>query len=120
MPTTIEALGNYKLLQVGNHYEIESLSGQRTSITYAGSATAGPNSFADWLAVQVEVDTAGGYQVLWRHTNDAKCLWHISNGGELVSAGYPSSDELTNLEIVFRTDLNGDGLLGPAGNLILV
>jgi hypothetical protein len=113
----IETNGDFTLGDNGTQYLIAPVGGGAdVSLTKAG-APAGPTTFAGWSAIQVEEDGAGGFNVLWEHTNGGWFLWNVDSAGawqsQVKTTVANQTDSLAwNYEELFQADLNGDTTIG--------
>jgi hypothetical protein len=82
----IEAIGTLTLSSDGSQYWIGG-GGIEVGLTapFGSGGPAGPNSYAGWSATQAEEDGAGGFYVLWEHTNGDSSLWTVDSSGAFVS-----------------------------------
>jgi hypothetical protein len=118
--TDTNSFGTTILTEVGNSYALDNPSGSGPILQYAGApATVG--EFGDWAPIGA-VPTATGYEVAWKETGTSNYqLATVDSNGNMVSwtaviSG--SSYTVESAELVFHQDLNGDGVIGPAGTLI--
>ncbi|MEM7633293.1 MAG: CAP domain-containing protein [Pseudomonadota bacterium] len=71
-------------------------------------ADIGPDSLAGWTALQAEA-TATGFSVLWQHANGNHVVWDTDAAGNFQASRSLSESGLNEIELLFETDLNGDG-----------
>jgi hypothetical protein len=120
--TTIEAFGSTSLVEVGNNFFLNSVSGGTgPELKYAGANFVAGQA-GGWTPIGVE-QTATGYEVAWKMTgSDLYGVWNTDSNGNYVSniGGLVSgeSSDLQSLETSFHQDLNGDGVIGvPVSNV---
>ena len=114
--TVIEAIGSTSLVEVGNHFFLDSISsGTGPSLKYAGADFVA-GQFGDWTPIGAE-QTASGYEVAWKirrcrsvfgldHRQQRQLhLEYCRYVGQLTST-------LESFEPSFHQDLNGDGVIG--------
>jgi hypothetical protein len=115
--TVIEAFGATSLVQSGDNYFLDSVSGGTTGPTlkYSGAPVVS-GQFGSWTPVGAE-QTTTGYEVAWKNTaTDQFLFWNTdSDGNQTSSAGaYDATNAtLEQAELSFHQDLNGDGTIGP-------
>jgi aryl-phospho-beta-D-glucosidase BglC (GH1 family)/20S proteasome alpha/beta subunit len=114
--TVIEASGSTSLVEVGNHFYLNSISsGSGPELTSGGAAVVA-GQFGAWTPIGVE-QTATGFEVAWKATGaDQYSVWNTdSSGNYLGSTAVLSgaSATLGSYETSFHQDLNGDGTIGP-------
>ncbi|WP_420587332.1 M10 family metallopeptidase C-terminal domain-containing protein [Ruegeria sp.] len=105
--TTIESDGTSTLeASTQGHY----LLGGSVVLSLNGN-DVGPDSYANWQAVQAEADGAtGGYRVLWVNTNGKYSEWTVNSQGQFQSAA--NIDNVVDVEVFYDADLNNDGTTG--------
>ena len=101
---------------VANTYHIVDGNGDVLPVMRNG-VPYGPDSVAQWQAIQVESDGAAGYTVLWQRTNGDLARWTVDATGAYVSdIYYPiaiQDDQLIfDLEVEMTADLDGDTHIG--------
>ncbi len=74
-----------------------------------------PASFADWSALQAEANETG-FTVLWQDPTGGYSVWQTDAAGNYLSSKSKSDAQVTELESLFSTDLNGDGGIGLVEN----
>ncbi|MGY3343467.1 MULTISPECIES: NF038122 family metalloprotease [unclassified Bradyrhizobium] len=117
-PTTIESFGSTSLVQSGNNYYFNPVSGgTEPTLKYNGSVVT-VGEFGNWTFIGAE-QTASGYEVaLHLPGSDQYTVWNTDSNGSVVSNGTggaivsDSSWVLEALEPSFHQDLNGDGVIG--------
>ena len=118
----IDSSGSTSLLQVGNNYDLESISsGTGPELKYGGApVTAG--EFSAVVPIGAE-QTASGYDVAWKVIATGQyTVWETDSNGNFIAnitgvvAG--KSIALESLENTFHQDLNGDGTIGLVGKAI--
>ncbi len=113
--TLIESLGATSLVQVGNHYYLESNStGSGPEIMYGGAAlTVGQFVWTPFAAEQ----TSSGYDVALTYAG-SYAFWSVDASGNVITG---LSGTVQSLEPTFQQDLNGDNLIAipSAGSLEL-
>ncbi|SDS99631.1 alpha/beta hydrolase-fold protein [Bradyrhizobium canariense] len=120
--TVIEAFGTTSLIESGNNYFFETNGGPAVELSYGGApVVAGQfnQSGSPWVPIGAE-QTATGYEVAWKVAGaDQYTAWNTDNSGNYLSSAFDSapgtSAALESLETSFHQDLNGDGVIGPAG-----
>jgi hypothetical protein len=112
--TTIEALGNTKLLRRGDGKAFVEVGGARQEIASPWNSTAGDNN-SEWQ--MLAADTISGInQVLWRNnTSSFLHIWSLDANWNLQSAsgsdGF-NSPRASELETSFQVDATRDGITG--------
>ncbi|WP_024343036.1 M10 family metallopeptidase C-terminal domain-containing protein [Bradyrhizobium japonicum] len=117
-PVLIESFGSTSLVQSGNNYYFNSVSGGTgPTLKYSGSVVT-VGQFGSWTFIGAE-QTASGYEVaLHVPGSDQYTVWNTDANGTVVSNGTGdaivsgSSLALETLEPSFHQDLNGDGVIG--------
>jgi hypothetical protein len=114
--TAVEILGATVLVQAGNVYQLDPVSGGTgPTVKYLGTAiTAG--QFPGWSPIGAEA-TATGYEVAWKLAGaDQYTVWNTDINGndttQAVNSVSGTSAALEALETSFHQDLNGDGIVG--------
>ena len=113
----IESLGSTSLVEVGNNYFLNSISGgSGPELKYRRRAGAA-GQFGGWTPIGAE-QTASGYEVAWKVAGtDQYSVWNTdSNGNYRLKrhrrSASGTSTALESLETSFHQDLNGDGVIG--------
>ena len=77
------------------------------------NADVGVSSFANsgWQALQVEELANGGFQLLWKNSNDIYAIWELDQSGAYQTSYVVDPAEV---EVTFDADIDGDGNIGPA------
>ncbi len=116
--TSIENNGAYELLSgTSGTYLIKDSGGNEITASYGGNPV-GPDSFADWQALQVEADGNGGFALLWQHSSGSNGVWTLDASGAYVGHETVSVSGLIDFETVFQSDLNNDGSIGHVSTSI--
>ncbi|TKW73930.1 MAG: hypothetical protein DI543_25630, partial [Bradyrhizobium icense] len=118
--TTIEAIGNTSLTQVGNNFFLNPTGGSSVQFSYLNSpVTAG--MFSGWAPIGVERLAGGGFEVAWKNASAGLfSVWVTDSSGNFAGTNYlyqpgpGTSSTLKALEASFQQDLNGDGTIGAA------
>ncbi|MCA1550128.1 M10 family metallopeptidase C-terminal domain-containing protein [Bradyrhizobium sp. BRP19] len=130
-PIVIEALGTTSLVQVGNGYSMNPVSGGTGPQLEFSGAPVSVDMWAGWAPIAAE-QTGGGYNVAWKNAGTGQYnLWSTDSNGNyitnLLSFVSGTNLALRSYESVFQQDLNGDGTVGAptiaiesAGSTILV
>lgn len=122
----IEALGSTSLVQIGDNFHLNPVSGGAGPVLMFGPSPLSASSLGGWAVIGAE-QTAGGYLVaLHSLTADQYTVWTTDSGGNVVgnaTGGIVSggSSVLQSLESSFHQDLNGDatiGVISSAGRVI--
>ena len=115
-PTTIiEAKGVTELVQVGNDYFMNPVSGGTGPevMLYGSPVVAG--QFPGWAPIGAE-QTAGGYELAMELASTNQfIIWTLDSNGNYVTntaAMSGTSTALETYETSFHQDLNGDGIIG--------
>jgi hypothetical protein len=123
IPTVIESFGSTKLIELGNTFALDSISGGTgPGLQYAGAAVV-VGEFGTYMPIGAE-QTATGYEVAWTVPGvNQYTVWNTDSNGDYVSnatgGDVPgSSVVLESLETSFHQDLNGDGVIGPPTTVI--
>jgi hypothetical protein len=118
----IESFGSTSLLEVGNKYDLESISsGTGPELTRGGAAvTAG--EYVGWTLIGAEQVAGGGYDVAWKNASTGQyTVWSTNSNGSYLSNLIPDvagkSTALESLENTFHQDLNGDGVIGTSATI---
>ena len=109
--TTIEAVGDYKLVSYSGQYYIEDSGGTRTTITIGG-APVGPDPASPYTAVHIEDDGAGGFDLLWQYSGGGYAVWELDGSGAFEGGLWMNEADYAAYEDVFQFDLNGDNSIG--------
>jgi len=122
--TVLQTDGSTSLVEVGNHYFMNSTSsGTGPELQYGGAPIV-VGQAAPWSPIGA-VQTATGYDVAWHEAGtDQYSIWSTDNNGNFLSfltgAVSGSSAALESYESIFGQDLNGDGVTGiPAGTTLI-
>jgi hypothetical protein len=114
----IEAYGSTSLVQVGNNYFLYPVGGSSGPLLkyMDGTTPVGAGQTGNWIPIGAE-QTASGYQVAWKLSGaDQYTVWNTDASGSNLSSPIGivsgSSAALEGLELSFRQDLNGDGVIG--------
>ncbi|MGJ4950075.1 hypothetical protein [Bradyrhizobium sp. HKCCYLS20291] len=123
--------GDVVLAQLGNGYTLNNvmaggLISSGLSLRYQGAAVT-LGEFGASVSAVGAVAVAGGFDVLW---NDSKTgaysIWYVDSIGNYVSTLTPNSflpgsnPEIESFELLFRQDINQDGILGTPSSVIEV
>ena len=121
--SVIESFGSTSLRQVGENYDLDSISsGTGPELKYGGAVvTAG--EFAGWTLIGAEQVTGGGYDVALKNAGTGQySVWSTDSNGNylsnLITQVAGNSIALESLETTFQQDLNGDGTIGLVGTAI--
>ena len=107
---TVEAIGDVHLKHGDNTYNgapqyyIQKGDDAAIGLT-KGSAPWGPNSYTGWSFTHVEKSANGGFEVFWSHINGSHRVVKFDETGSFQSW----MKTTVNHEILFDTDLDGDG-----------
>jgi hypothetical protein len=118
--TVIESFGSTKLVQVGNNYYLNPVSGGTgPELKYGGAAFAAGTTWGAWAPIGAEA-ISGGYEVAFKTGADTYTVWNTDASGNLATIALGttsgSNPTLESLEVSFHQDLNGDHVIGiPAG-----
>src|ERR1700687_5692062 len=122
--TVIESFGSTSLVQVGNHFFLESnTTGIGPALKYQGVPIVA-GQWGAWAPIGAEA-TATGYEVAWKVTGaDQYTVWNTDTNGNdpinTIGTVSGSSPALEALETSFHQALNGDGVIGPpAGTKVI-
>ena len=118
-PTTIEAFGATRLVEVGSQFFLRDAGGAGPSVKHQGAAIT-DGQFGAWAPLGAE-QVGGGYQVAFKNGGaDQYVVWNLDGSGNyagnavgLVAGSDPT---LQALETTFQQDLNGNGQIGLASN----
>ena len=122
--TVVQVDGSTSLTEVANKFYLYNSSGTGPTLKYAGSDFVA-GQFGGWTPIGA-VRTATGYDVAWKVAGaDQYTAWSSDSNGNYITAiigyGVPGTDRsLEVLETTFQQDLNGDGKIGPAAQVIQV
>ena len=94
--------------RTGLFYEILDANTGRTVTVKSGGSPVLWFNLVGWDAIQAAADGAGGYTLLWQHTDGRYGVWNLNGNGNLVSF----SDMSLAFEERFLFDFNSDGELG--------
>ena len=112
------------LTAVANKFFLYETTGAGPTLKYGGADVVA-GEFGAWTPIGA-VRTATGYDVAWKAAGaDAYTAWSTDSNGNYITAiigyGVPGADRsLEVLETTFQQDLNGDGKIGPAAQVIQV
>jgi len=112
------------LTAVANKFFLYDTTGAGPTLKYGGADVVA-GEFGAWTPIAA-VRTATGYDVAWKIAGaDAYTAWSTDSNGNYITAiigyGVPGTDpSLEVLETTFQQDLNGDGKIGPAAQVIPV
>src|SRR5262245_54808830 len=118
--TTIEGFGSTKLVQNGSNYLLDPGGGSTVALSYQGAPVVA-GQFGQIAPIGAE-QTASGYEVAWKVPGaDQYSVWVTDNNGNYLSNTLTSvsgtSAALQSIETSFHQDLNGDGTIGPGGQV---
>ena len=118
----IESNGLTSLLQVGNDYDLESISSGTGPELQRGGAAVTVGEYGSWTPIAAE-QTATGYDVAWKLAGaDEYTVWSTDSSGNYLSNLIPhvagNSIALESLETTFQQDLNNDGTTGVVSKTI--
>ena len=118
--TVIEGFGSTSLTEVGTHFYLYGSGGTGPSLKYQGADYVA-GQFGQVAPIGAE-QTASGYEVAWKVPGvDQYSVWSTDNNGNYLSNTLTSvsgtSAALQSIETSFHQDLNGDGTIGPAGQV---
>ena len=121
-PVVIEAFGSTHLTQVGNNYSLYDGGGSGPSLKYGGVNIV-VGQWGGWAPIGGEV-TATGYEVAWKLAGaDQYTVWNTDTNGNdttnTIGTVSGSSSALESLETSFHQDLNGDGVIGVPGSVVI-
>jgi hypothetical protein len=119
----IESHGSTSLLQVGNNYDLESISSGTGPELQRGGAAVTVGEGGSWKPIAAERVAGGGYDVAWENPSTGQySVWSTNSNGNslsnLITQVAGNSAALESLEITFQQDLNGDGKIGLVGKAI--
>ena len=114
-PLVIESAGVTSLVEVGNNFYLNPVSGGTgPELQYGGAPYTAEQVTAGWVVVGAE-QIASGYEVALKDAGTNQfSIWSTNSSGNFVSysAYSGSSVQLESLETSFHQDLNGDGVIG--------
>ncbi|MBR0938270.1 hypothetical protein JQ586_33485, partial [Bradyrhizobium jicamae] len=116
IPGAIESSGATSLVQVGNHYVLDSNSTGTGPEVMFGGAPLAPGEFG-WTPTAV-AQTSTGYEIALKDTSNGEyTVWNTDTNGNVTYdplGGNVSGNSvaLESLEPSFHHDLNGDGVIG--------
>ncbi|MGJ4907506.1 FG-GAP-like repeat-containing protein [Bradyrhizobium sp. HKCCYLS2033] len=120
---TIRANGSTLLAQVGNLFFLDDANFNGLLLRYQGNAVTSDQFGA--VAPTNVAKVAGGYDVLWKHTDTgAYEVWSVDGGGNYVStltgsaALAPTNPLIQEYEKLFNQDIDGDGRVGPVATTV--
>jgi hypothetical protein len=112
--TTIEALGNTKLLKRSDGKAFVEVGGVRQEITSPWGSQAG-NDSSEWQMIAADT-ISGANKILWRNnTSSFLHIWNLDANWSLQSASGSdafNSARAWELETSFQMDANRDGIIG--------
>jgi hypothetical protein len=112
--TTIEALGNTKLLKHGDGRAFVEVGGTQQEITSPWNSTAGSDS-SEWQMLAAET-ISGVNKILWRNnTSNFLHIWSLDANWNLQSSSGAdrfNTAKAWELETSFQVDATKDGLIG--------
>ncbi|WP_325372116.1 cadherin-like domain-containing protein, partial [Bradyrhizobium sp.] len=123
MSTTIESFGATTLVQVGNHYFLDSHTTGTGPEVMFGGAPLTVGEFA-WTPIGTE-QTSTGYEIALKYAAIGQyTVWNTDSSGNVTydPSGNLSgtSEALEAYETSFHQDLNGDGVIGiPATTTVI-
>ncbi|MBW3245841.1 hypothetical protein KUV57_24745 [Epibacterium sp. DP7N7-1] len=108
VPTMIEDNGVEALYldTDSNHYVFRNAEGTEITVNHPTFGAVGPDTYAGWTALQVASNGAGGYSLIWQHSNGEYSVWQMNANGTYQSNVIVSN--VSHLEGQFQTDLDGD------------
>jgi serralysin len=114
--TAIESLGSTSLVQVGNDYFLDSISGGTGPELQYGGAPLTTALCGAWTPIGAEA-TATGYEVAFKVVGSNEyTVWNTDSSGNItndtIGTVAANSTALEALEPSFHQDLNGDGVIG--------
>jgi hypothetical protein len=121
--SVIESFGSTSLVTVGSSYNLKSNSdGTGPELKYGGAAVV-VGQAAPWAPIGAEV-TSTGYEVAWKAAGaDQYSVWSTDSTGNFVSnltgAVSGTGTTLESYETFFHQDLNGDGVTGIPGSVLI-
>ena len=123
-PTEIATNGTTTLAELevggsktGDAYELNPAGGTGGPLLELNGSVVTKGQFpAGWTPVGA-VQTATGYEVAFKNSQNQFVVWNTDGGGDYVSNATgilsATSYALEELELTFNEDLNGDGTTGP-------
>jgi len=113
--TQIEAVGQTRLVQVGDTYALVRGNGVSPRLTYNGTIVT-DGQFDGWTPIAAETPTSVYYYVVWKHElTDQYKIWMTDAHGNMqhdygVMAG--ADWMLRTVEATVKQDINNDGMIG--------
>ncbi len=119
--TTIESSGTTSLLTDGTNFFLEPAGGSPVLLSYGGSPFVA-GQYGAWTPIAAQ-QTATGFEVALKAAGaNLYGVWDTDGSGNFVSGPISNvsgtSAALELIETSFNYDLNGDGWIGSAPNLI--
>lgn len=116
IPSPIQTNFGTTLATINYVYYVLDSTGNGPALKY-NSTSIMVDSFGNWIPIGA-IKTSSGYDVAWAFPGqDNFTVWSMDGNGNYVQALYGpgpgSSSVLSNFELMFNQDLNGDGYVGP-------
>lgn len=117
IPTTIiEAVGSTSLVQSGNGYYLNPVSGGTGPQVKFGGSNLIVGQLGGWAPIGAD-SFGGGYQIAWKMAGaDLYTVWNVDSSGNYtgnaIGAVSGTTTALEALETNLHQDLNGDGTIG--------
>jgi hypothetical protein len=117
----IESFGSTSLVQIGNDYFLDSISGGTGPELKYGGAPLTTALCGAWTPIGAEA-TATGYEVAFQVVGSSQyTVWNTDSSGNItndtIGTVPANSTALEALEPSFHQDLNGDGVIGIPGTI---
>ena len=122
-PDVIEQFGSTSLVQVGENYYLDSISGGTgPELQYQGAPVTAGQFGTDVLSGAEQV-AGGGYDVAFKNSGTGLyTIWTADSSGNFTSVLFSNisgtNPELEAIENTFQQDLNGDGTIGLVAKVI--
>ena len=118
MTTTIEDVGQSRLVRVGGEFFLRDGEGEGPSLKFEGEDFV-QGQFGAWTPVAVEPAEGDGYLLAWKNgADDQFMVWNLDDNGNYVDS---ATDYLVGADVflkamerTFDQDLNGDGIVGSS------
>jgi len=106
----VDIIGDYKLATAANQYHIINANDATADIISFGNISTN----SDWRVKHVEASASGGYELFYVHGDGSTSVHKIDASGQYQNQIYRS---IAQNEIIFKADLNGDGLDSGDNNI---
>ena len=110
--SAIKSIGSVALGSTAKGYALQVGSGSPIQITYAGINASPTSPGVGWSAIAAAANGTG-FDVYLKNVDGSYAIWNLNGTGAQTGGKLLGAAELLNGEVAIRSDLSGEGQIGP-------